>query len=59
MKTKAKQVAFAVLMAVLFMGGLALAGSDWVGFPYGQMIGVPMLVVFGLIGIRLEDRHGG
>lgn len=37
------------LMALLFTGGILLAGSDFVGFPWGQVIGVGMLVALVII----------
>ena len=41
-------------MAFLFLGGILLAGSEFVDFPWGQLIGVPMLAAFGLIGRKLS-----
>ena len=58
MRNKCKASIFSCFMAFLFAGGLCLAGSDFVGFPWGQLIGVPMLVMFAFIGIRLERNDG-
>jgi len=57
-RNRLKLSALSCLMAFLFAVGLALAGSEFVGFPWGQMIGVPMLVMFAIIGRHLE-RAGG
>ena len=51
---KLKRGSFACFMAFLLLGGIALAGSDFVDFPWGQLIGVPMLAAFGLIGNKLS-----
>ena len=56
MRNKCKLSIFSCFMAFLFVGGLALAGSDFVGFPWGQLIGVPMLALFALIGSRLDGN---
>jgi len=42
------------LMALLFSGGILLAGSDGAWFPVPNFIGAVFLAVFGLIGSRLE-----
>jgi hypothetical protein len=43
-------------MAFLFVGGIALAGSDFVDFPWGQLIGVPMLALFAIMVRLLEEK---
>lgn len=40
------------IVGLLFTGGVLLSGSDWVDFPYGQVIGVPMLLLM----CRLANR---
>ena len=44
------------LMALLFSGGILLAGSDGAWFPVPNFIGAVFLGVFGLIGSRLETN---
>lgn len=51
---KIKAVVFACCMATLFTAGILLGGAEFVGFPWGPLIGAVCLVVFGLIGVRLE-----
>lgn len=58
MRKKLHASALSCLMAFLFLGGLALAGSDFAGWPWGQLIGVPMLGLFAFIGRHLENRRG-
>ena len=41
------------LMALLFFGGILLAGSDGAWFPAPNFVGASFLAVFGLIGSRL------
>ena len=55
MLNRLKLSVFSFFMAFLFLGGIALAGSDFVGFPWGQLIGVPMLGAFGWIGSKLSQ----
>lgn len=54
MQKNLKVFLFSCLMAFLLLGGIALAGSEFVDFPYGQLIGVPMLLIFGWIGRKLS-----
>ena len=54
MRKTLKVSTFSCFMAFLLLGGIALAGSDFIHFPYGQLAGVPMLVLFGWIGRKLS-----
>ena len=56
LKHKVKAVAFACFMATLFTAGILLGGSEFVGFPWGPLIGAACLVVFGLIGTFVLDE---
>jgi len=56
MRNRLKLSVFSFFMAFLLLGGIALAGSDFVDFPWGQLIGVPMLAVFAIIGRHLEEK---
>ena len=58
MRNKCKLSIYSFFMAFLFVGGLALAGSDFVGFPWGQLIGVPMLALFAWIGVVADKKYG-
>ncbi|HNR12629.1 MAG TPA: hypothetical protein PKM59_04850 [Thermodesulfobacteriota bacterium] len=42
-----------IMMAVLFMGGLMLGGSESIWFPWPNLIGALMLIWFGERGKRL------
>jgi len=53
---KLKATMTACLMSFLFFGGLALAGSEWETFPWGQLIGTLMLVSFLLI-LKIMERR--
>jgi len=44
-----KTGAFSCLMAGLFSAGILLGGSEFVGFPWGPVIGVCCFVAFGTI----------
>ena len=54
---KLKEIALSILMATLFFGGLALAGSEWETFPWGQFAGTFMLITFLLILKSMERRE--
>lgn len=56
-RKRLKLLAISCLMAFLFVGGLALCGSDFIDFPWGQVIGAPMLGLFGFIGQRLDGKY--
>jgi len=51
------------LMGILFGGGLLLVGSDFVGFPWGQVIGLGMLVAMATIAnlcdVKTRGKHHG
>lgn len=40
-------------VAILFMGGLALAGSDSDWFPWVNLVGIGLFIAFGVIANRL------
>jgi hypothetical protein len=55
-KHRLKVGAFSCLMAGLFSAGILLGGSEFVGFPWGPVVGAGCFVMFGLIGAwKLED----
>jgi hypothetical protein len=54
---KLKAAALSCLMSFLFFGGLIVAGSEWEIFPWGQVIGILMLVSFLLVLKWIERRE--
>jgi len=52
---KVKSGAFALLMAILFSGGILLGGSEFVGFPWGPVAGVACWVALGLIVYAVQE----
>jgi len=56
LRQKIKKAIFVCFMSLLLAAGILLGGSEFVGFPWGPLAGAVCLVVFGLIGIRLERR---
>ena len=51
-----KLSALSFVMALLFSAGVLLSGSDFVGFPWGPLIGTGCWGVLGLLVLLLRNR---
>lgn len=52
-----KPLASRLVMALLFCGGILLGGAEFVGFPWGPLIGSTCWVVLGLMVLRLRGKY--
>ena len=44
-------------MALLFFGGVLMGGSEFVGFPWGPLIGAGCWVALGLMVLALRGKY--
>jgi hypothetical protein len=54
-KTMLIEWCLSVLMALLFSGGILLGGAEFVGFPWGPLIGAACFGILGLIAYQSKN----